>query len=467
MMQTIEEFKMLPVGEQVQVPTPISTEYRSQWGVWEAIREIVQNSLDETEQMPKLTRTTDGNILISDDGEGCELPNMIILGKSEKHGAFKRGQYGEGVKIASVILLKRGCRVVARSRDWIIEFKLGKLLSENILEYNITKTDGQYKGFSMVITGLDFDTVYEIITTKFVDPLSPDVLHTNDTYGRVLTGKYKGNMYKRNIFVTKSHKESEFGYDLFNVDTGTDRNFMNTWDAADSMGKLLSTVKDRTIIRKVIELQQKDILESSATGWKITPEYLEVFKEIFGSVQVIDTDNELKGKVHYNGGTQVTVKNYSFAIAMQNEGFDSAEQFLADKARQNIEMSKKLFSGLGQDKQRTVLRALHLIQRIEAYDGEKMFPINAQLMIEEEKLKFFEKKDNVLGYVEGNTIYIATSQANDVWTFSKVMIEELIHLMYYTNDITAEHENKLKEAINGLVKLVTNYISPKTLDIEG
>lgn len=467
MMQTIEEFKMLPVGEQVQVPTPISTDYRSQWGVWEAIREIVQNSLDETETMPKLTRTTDGNILIRDDGEGCELPNMIILGKSEKHGTFKRGQYGEGVKIASVILLKRGCRVVARSRDWIIEFKLGKLLSENILEYNITKTDGQYKGFSMVITGLDYDEVYELITTKFVDPTSPDVLHTNSTYGRLLTGKYKGNMYKRNIFVAKCHKEAGFGYDLFNVDTGTDRNFMNTWDAANNMGNLLSTVKDKSIIKTVIELQQKDILESTATGWKLTPEYLEVFEELYGKVEVIDTDNELKGKVHYNGGTQVTVKNYSFALAMQDEGYKSAEQFLADKAKQNIEGSKKLFSGLGQDKQRIVMRGLHLIQRIEDYEDKKMFPINAQLMIEDENLKFFEKKDSVLGYVEDGIIYIAMSQANDIHTFSKTMIEELIHLMYCTDDISAEHEGKLKEAINGLVKLLTNYISPKTLDIEG
>jgi len=466
-MQTIEEFKMLPVSAQVQVPTPISTEYRSQWGVWEAIREIVQNSLDETEQMPILTRTTEGNIVIHDDGDGCELPNMIILGKSQKKDGFKRGQYGEGVKIASVILLKAGCKVQAQSRDWIIEFRLGKLLSENILEYNITKTDGQHKGFSMIITGLDFDTVYEIMTTKFVDPSSPDVLHTDSTYGRLLTGKYKGNMYKRNIFVAKCHKEAEFGYDLFNVDTGTDRNFMNTWDADENMGKLLSTVKDRAIIKKVIELQQKDVLESEASGWKLTPEYLAVFEEIFGSVQVIDTDNELKGKVHYNGGNQVTVKNYSFASAMQREGFYSAEKFLEMKAQQNMERSKKQFSELGQDKQRIVMRGLNLIKMIEGYDGEKMFPINARSMINDEKLKFFEKKDSTLGYVEDNIIYIATSQLNNMETFCKTMIEELIHTIYDTNDITAEHERALKEAINGLIKLLTNYISPRTLDVEG
>jgi len=465
MMETVEQFKSIPIGEVIILKTPISTEYRSQWSEWEAVREFVQNPLDETESLPELSETEDGWVCLSDNGAGCEVTNMIILGKSEKNGANKRGQYGEGSKMGAVVLLKAGYNVKCQSRDWIIEYKLGKLFDETVMEYHITKTNGDMKGFKTMIKGIDYKVVKKYLTERFVSNISTDVLHSDSTYGKLLTGKYIGKMYVKNIYVCDAPKKSEFGYDLTSVSTGTDRNFMNSWDMNRNIGRLLSTVKDKETIKRIIELQQKDILESEASGWNLSTEYSEVFKEMFPLCTVVDTDNELKGKVNYNGGHQVTFTNSYFVSALQEKGYKSGALYLKERAQEKLAVTKKGMDSLGKDKQRVVKRGLNFIKMLRNGEG-RMFVIDVDEMLSTGKLQFYDEVDNTLGYAQGGNIFIATSQLRDIATFCNVMIEELIHSQYGVSDISEGFENLQKIAMSELIKLLLNYISPKSLDVE-
>jgi len=95
-----EGWKLIIIG-------PTST-WRADWGPWEAIRDFVQNALDETEAY---SWSFDGEgLIIKDAGSGVAISDLL-LGPPKIKAPGSRGQFGEGMKIASLALLRMGYRV--------------------------------------------------------------------------------------------------------------------------------------------------------------------------------------------------------------------------------------------------------------------------------------------------------------------------------------------------------------------
>ena len=89
------------------------------WGVWQAYREIVQNALDEMQYV--LNIWPDGypcfnintNSVVSDLGRGLAVRHLLV-GTSEKP-EWSRGRFGEGLKLALMVLINLGVPVYIRS----------------------------------------------------------------------------------------------------------------------------------------------------------------------------------------------------------------------------------------------------------------------------------------------------------------------------------------------------------------
>jgi hypothetical protein len=93
-----------PAGWRLIVIGPTAT-WREEWGMWEAIRDIVQNCLDEAEQY-SFGYDTDG-LWIADRGKGVAVADFL-LGPPKLKPDWARGKFGEGMKIASLALLRQG-----------------------------------------------------------------------------------------------------------------------------------------------------------------------------------------------------------------------------------------------------------------------------------------------------------------------------------------------------------------------
>lgn len=82
---------------------PISAEYCSSWTIRDAIREFIANAIDTGSEMR--VEWKDGFGRIVDSGSGIHKKHFIF-GVSEGKGLSNIGQFGEGLKVASLVLAR-------------------------------------------------------------------------------------------------------------------------------------------------------------------------------------------------------------------------------------------------------------------------------------------------------------------------------------------------------------------------
>jgi hypothetical protein len=118
---TMDEYRSAwePQGWQLIIIGPTST-WRQEWGEWEAIRDIIQNALDECEYYT--WGYDDEGLYIRDVGKGVAVADFL-LGPPKLKPDYSRGKFGEGMKIAALALIRMGypVRVETVGRElWII-----------------------------------------------------------------------------------------------------------------------------------------------------------------------------------------------------------------------------------------------------------------------------------------------------------------------------------------------------------
>jgi hypothetical protein len=91
-----------------KITYPISDTYVADWSRIDAIREFIANALDAGE--PRLVHNgIEGRI--SDSGEGILKKNMVLGGTSKSKEAQSIGKFGEGLKMACLVLARTGTNV--------------------------------------------------------------------------------------------------------------------------------------------------------------------------------------------------------------------------------------------------------------------------------------------------------------------------------------------------------------------
>lgn len=78
---------------------PISSNYVKSWSVKDAVRELLQNAMDSGEWR------IEGSALVN---KGTLKPEHFLLGCSEKLSSDAIGQFGEGLKLALLVLARNG-----------------------------------------------------------------------------------------------------------------------------------------------------------------------------------------------------------------------------------------------------------------------------------------------------------------------------------------------------------------------
>lgn len=189
---------------------PIARSYVRHWGMAEAVREIIQNAID-SESPFEYEFAGDALTVRS---RFATLPaSTLLLGATSKADAVdKIGSFGEGYKIALLVLTRAGyqVRVLNGDRVWTPSFQHSRQFDAEVLCIEDTAAPAKTEGIAFEVSGLSPDDVAQVRESCLhMQSDLGEVMSTS--YGRILRAR-PGRLYVGGLFVCKT--ELKFGYDI-------------------------------------------------------------------------------------------------------------------------------------------------------------------------------------------------------------------------------------------------------------
>ena len=242
----------------------ITPSYVPNWGLKEAVRELLQNALDHDSVLDTATRTGDGVYGFKILSTGVTLPvSSLLLGSTNKNSDnSKLGQFGEGYKLALLVLCRLGYKVTVLNgmHKWMPTIQHSSVYGTEVLTITTEMCDYlSEEGIQFIIDGLsagDMDTIKS--SCLQLQPKKPDheVLHTQ--YGDILL-KEAGKLYCGGLFVCDT--ELKFGYNMNvgRIPLDRDRSTVNEWDLLWATSEMWADTNDYKRVANLLNNGVRDV----------------------------------------------------------------------------------------------------------------------------------------------------------------------------------------------------------------
>jgi len=330
----IYQDKLKPDGWQILHIGP-TTSWRTEWGEWESIRDIVQNALDETESFS--IEHIDNDLIIKDTGTGLAIRDLL-LGAQKPKESYMRGKFGEGLKVAALSLLRAGYGLRVETVGKSVVFCM---YTQEVDSVNISTLAALWKenlvneyigGTSIIIQGYSEDQpIYE---DRFIHTANLVMLHKEKS--KIKTPRqrysmiYRANKGQAAIFCRDIYLrdiEGAYSYNLWDFELSPDRhapkyefevwqNISHLWQTISDehlMIEFLKAIRDKSTkyLNSDIDMDiaffcinsdhvsYKSIMEANADKWQ------RAFQKVYGNKSVVRTNGSFELSVNNLGYTAV------------------------------------------------------------------------------------------------------------------------------------------------------------------
>lgn len=189
---------------------PLAKGYVRHWGVLEAVRELIQNAIDS--DSPFEWEFNNNSLTITSKYSHLTTSSLLLGATTKAEDDEKIGSFGEGYKIALLVLTREGydVHIENNDKDWKPAFKYSKVFEDEVLSIESTIGERGRKGLKFVVHGLSSKDISAIKATclQMQDP-DQDVLTTS--YGEILPSR-PGKLYVNGLFVCET--KLEYGYNM-------------------------------------------------------------------------------------------------------------------------------------------------------------------------------------------------------------------------------------------------------------
>lgn len=332
---------------------PLTRNYVANWGVKEAIREFLQNALDSDSPFSYFYDTTNQTLSITSQFSTLDKTTLLLGATSKAEDNSKIGSFGEGYKIAMLVLTRLNHKVEIFNNDvvWEPEFRVSKQFGAETLHVKERKVKRGEPNVGVTFRIHDiFTEEYHEIRKTCLQMQSPNEYggFIMTPYGQILTEKpgyvYVGGLL---INITPGMKYG-YNFDPEQVKLERDRQTVGTWDLLNATCKLWYSVADKhmdTIIT-MIEDHSYDLRYAEYNAEPIIKEALaKAFKEKFPNSIPVKSKEELdkllergfKNVVYVNEnhgtllGYDTELKDRATVQLHQPAPLDSLKEFLDKK----------------------------------------------------------------------------------------------------------------------------------------
>lgn len=316
----------------------ISKNYVCNWGLWEAIREILQNAQDADKEGYALSVDTEDNgstLIIKNDGPRVLDISSLVLGNSVKsEGSI--GKYGEGYKLALVVLLRLGYDVIIYNGDckWTPYFEYSDTYKIEVLKIKVSPSNLENDGIKYVIGGLSSSDLSMLKDNSLViaKQLGVDLGRTiSSDYGDVLLADmYSGKFYVEGLYI-QDDDSFEYGYSFNSdvVDLDRDRRAINYYDLLNlTTDTLLSQTDDFEIVEYCLVENKKDTTQLDNFYHQASEEFAKGYAKHFMEQHNIDEDTFVgtEKEVMLSGAPKTFVTD-SVQASIVNQGLDKSDSY--------------------------------------------------------------------------------------------------------------------------------------------
>lgn len=226
----------------MRIELSLTADYCPSWGVWEGVRELVQNWLDQRDArsdkglLKDTVECVGGELVLTN--WYCELhpSDLGLLGASNKvEGA--RGRWGEGLKIGALALLREGKTVCIRTDRWEYRATIEQSTTFEAPVLTFTRHAGRepIDGVQVVVGGYTA-SMWNEDRARFLD-LQPCTRTAKTCHGEALLDPaFCGKIFCKGVYVcTRDNLSHGYNFDAgleLNRDRDMVSDFNLRWKAA-------------------------------------------------------------------------------------------------------------------------------------------------------------------------------------------------------------------------------------------
>jgi len=455
--------------ETKRIITGISPNYVKNWDVIKGIREIIQNYLDTKNEFrcKGYIYYKDGTVMVKDFGPGLELRHLA-LGVSEK-GLDSIGKYGEGLKLALLVLARECRKVEIRSNGTIIHptIEHSDLYGTEVMVLNIQPMQPYHAKTHQgtTIRFLCSKDELEVAKSYFENFLSKKSGFKWIEKGR--KGKISlpgGRIYINGARVGKI-SNALFSYHLYEKETGDignrDREVIDQEKVEPHIRKILAETSSLAVMRKVIKAlidgeyswEIKIGLFSSMVSEKSRSLWKRAFYEIVGTKDAVLSSCRIEDntRADYLGYKVVDIPNAGWYDLLNSVGIKRAAEIATEDRKKS---GKRIaIKDLTNEEKNNLKMARKLVERYYNPVGEVVIMENLDRVVNA------ARNSKVNGAYESGAdrIYLRRGILNDLHQTLHTLLHEAVHKYTGADDCTAAFERALTEVsvniILGLEKL--------------
>ena len=424
---------------------PITLDYVKDWGAWEVVREFASNALDADPGF-RMTLSTEKNttkktLFIRSQGASLGIRHLLF-GVSEKDSPDARGQFGEGLKLALLVLTRMGLVAYIHTKELHLWNAPAEIQGELVFKVRWKNHDAYDQDKTYVEIP---NWPYELFEERFLRPGDPRILFT-DPFGRSILEQDSPDIFVKGIWVQKAKgygRGYTFGYDLVETEMNRDRGVVDAWKVSAEVGKLWASVTDSDLLERfwqaVNDASAERNCQMQGSQIKNRKALARTFRTVFGVNAVIETGEAATKEAAHRGAKPIGGTNVGYSLKeMLGDVIGTDAQYIAE-----TEGGDRKYMP---DKRLDVLHLKHL----------RMLRRLAKRLGFTGKVYAYLLPQGVGGEAYKNDIRINITNLGSDEKAIAILIHELAHVLYNTADATEVHTNAI--ALIG-AKLVASYAS--------
>lgn len=426
------------------------------WGVWESLRELLQNWKDAQDlgsDSRVWAANSSGLLSIKMQNRGVTLEReKLILGCSSKRGdSRQRGQFGEGMKLAWASLIRHGLSVWIQSGDeiWVPEISYSEKFGCDLLKI-VSRPCKFYNGIQVEVRGVHPDDWTTVQRRLLWETKPKNAVKTS--YGDILMDEnHKGLLFSKDIYVGKLPDEYSYGYNI-QVELDRDRKMADPFSLKYAIGQAIRDAVQRDLISAEDIMKSLESNPGSGEGQIFSNEInnsqysgrrafhkkvAAAFISEHGAdaVPVTSIGDSVEAKHHGMKGVMVSAPVK--AIIEVDQG-----TFERRKVKRALDVEKRFsLDELTDDQQANLIRAAELLEGID----ESAMPEDVLGAIS--VVEFVG--DNVLGTYTAGAVNVSAKVLCERAELISVLVHEFAHVA--GGDGTVEHRDAIDRIFGKMI----------------